>query len=154
MKNPLIDRLRALPPSSWTPEPPASEAEIAELETSYGLQLPADHRELLLYSNGGTLVEAIQCHLLSVEEMHAQNADEVLEERVPELFAFGDDGAGSLYFYDRTGGLGRGAYAVYLLPLGRLKPASAWFCGATFGEMIAAVLAGKNFRDGDTLGAS
>lgn len=152
MTNALIERLRNLSPSAWRANPPATEEAIAKLEKGHELQLPADHRELLLYSDGGSLSDEILFHLQSVKQMSAQNADEELQESVPELFAIGDDGGGALYMYDRTGALGHGAYAVYLVPLSSLDAASSWFCGATFGEVINAVLDGKNFRKGPRLG--
>ena len=150
--NALVDRVRALPTENWRPNPPAPLAAIENFEREHGFRIPEDHRALLICSDGGGLGVRSTLHLNSLQRMAALNSDEEIQEALPNLFSIGDDGGGCLYMYDRTGYLGHGAFAVYLVPLSSLDAVFSWYCAPTFAELVEGILAGRSYSSGRRLG--
>ena len=153
MEHALVRRLKELGERDWTAYGPGSEEEVEGLERRYRLRLPDDYRQLLLYSDGGTVSGPSQVlHLEPVRILKGHNADEFFEKNIPGLFVIGDDAGGDAYFYDPSGKLGRGEYALFLVPLGSLRLQDAVFVGSNLAEVVERVLAGEKLYDRPALG--
>ena len=143
----LVETLRSLPPFVWSAQPPADPNELAKVEEQFGVRLPEDYRELLLYSDGGTVEgPKIEMNFESIEGLYGQNDDERFSEGLPGMFVIGDDGFGGIFFYDPEGRLGHGAYALFDVKLGVLGFDDAVFAAATLTEAVTLVLGGADFR--------
>jgi hypothetical protein len=145
----LIERLRNLPPSQWSPGVSGNRAALDALEREYNLRLPEDYRRLMETWDGGALRgPRTVVNLESAETLMGHNHDEIFEQNIPAMFVIGDDGGGSIYFYDPANQFGRGAYALFLVPLGSLLPEDTIFAGRNLAETIDRVLAGESFFEG------
>lgn len=141
MEHQLINKLKALSMPTWFSRSAGSLAAIEELEQEYNIRLPEDYRLLLLYSNGGSLGgEAGSFNYESIEDLMWHNLDERFEEHLPGMFVIGDNGGGSVYFYDPENKLGHGSYALFLVPLGALRFDYAVFAGQSLTEVMNGIL--------------
>jgi hypothetical protein len=127
---------------------PASDPQIQELEAEWRVSLPAEHRALLLLSDGASIhAGGAVLNLGSVEDMDAWNDDDVIADSIPDLFVFGDDGGGRFYTYDPGGALGHGSYAVFLVSMGYLDMEAAQCLAADFNTLVERVLDGQSWDD-------
>src|SRR4051812_29601482 len=110
----LVETLGSLPPSKWSARGPGDSKALAHLESEFRVRLPEDLRQLLLYSDGGSLEgPKIELNLESIAGMFGQNSDERFQQGLPGMFVIGDDGVGGVYFYDPEGRLGHGKNALF-----------------------------------------
>jgi hypothetical protein len=143
----IVDILRSLPPSEWQPLAPGDPNKLAQIEKEFEIRLPDDFRELLLYSDGGSLEgPKIEINVESMDGLVGQNYDERFIERLPGMFVIGDDGVGGVFFYDPEGRLGHGKDALYDVKLGVLGFDDAVFVAPTLMEAIKLVRGGAEFR--------
>ena len=144
----LIELFASLPQNVWEPRPPGDETALAALERAYELELPSDYRSLLLHSDGGSLMGAhAAMNLEPIEVLMWHNRDERFVKYLSGMFVIGDDGGGSVYYYDPGNRHGKGNWALFLIPLGEL--ASDWqrFTGRRLTETVERILEGDSFFD-------
>jgi hypothetical protein len=137
----------------WEDWPPADPAVLAKTEAALGVRFPADYRELVLATNGGTLTgpaEAIT--LWGVDELVDRNADELYAEALPEMLVVGENGGGGIYFYDPRNRIGRGTWALYWVALGAASLRTAKYAGADLREVFERVVGGVLFFDEPAIG--
>ena len=147
MEDDLIRRLEKLPAPQWTPRGPGDERELARLEEKFGLRLPEDYRRLMLHSDGGGICGRSGCiNYESAEGLEEQNSDERFLDALPGMFVVGDDGGGSVFFFDPHDRLGRGPYALFMVHLSTLRISYCIFVGRTFSEAAGRVLAGEELH--------
>jgi hypothetical protein len=152
MESSLISRLRAPSTHKLSTARPATEEELGQVEQEYGVAFPADYRQLVLFSRGlGVRSRGTPIHL-SFDDTSAHLEDESLAARLPAMVVIGDDGGGSVYFYDPRDALGKGAFAVFLVPMSALGFEDAIFAGRSLTEVIEHVLADEDFYRRPRLG--
>lgn len=152
-EHPLVARLRSLSSPEWFPGGRGNVETLENLEREYGLRLPEDYRELMLYANGGGLYEhTTAINLEPLETLMWHNLDERFQTALPGMFVIGDDGGGSVYFYDAKNRLGHGAYAVFLVPLGTLAIRNAIFVGHSITDVINRILKKEDLFAGPPYG--
>jgi hypothetical protein len=143
----LLDMLRALPPAVWAPLEPGDPDALARIEQRFGVQLPEDYRDLMIYSDGGSLSgPGIEINLELTSGLVPQNLDERFTKELPGMFVIGDDGAGGIFFYDPKNRLGHGNYSLYCVKLGVLSFEYSVFVATTLTEAVPLVLGGAEFR--------
>jgi len=143
----IVDKLRSLPPGTWSPAPPADPGAVSKLEGEFQVTFPGDYRDLLLYSGGGSLEgPKVEINFEDIDGLYAQNYDERFTEHLPGAFIIGDDGTGGVIFYDPSGRQARGAYAVFAVKLGVLGYDHAVFVATTLTQAIDRVLEGSDLR--------
>ena len=137
----------------WEDWPPADPAVHAPAAAALGVRFPVDYRELMLVTDGGTLIgpaEAIT--LWGVDELADRNADELYAEALPEMLAVGENGGGGIYFYDPLDRIGRGAWALYWVSLGAASLRTAKYAGADLRGVCERVVGGVLFFDEPAVG--
>jgi SMI1 / KNR4 family (SUKH-1) len=154
MSEDLLRRMRGLSAPEWFAGKSGSPEALEAMEREFELRLPDDYRQLMLFSNGGGLYEhATSINLEPAETLMWHNLDERFRESLPGMFVIGDDGGGSLYFYDPRNQLGQGAYSIFLVPLGTLSLDKAFLVGHSISEVIERIMAGEDlfagYRSGD-----
>lgn len=84
----------------WSNRNPASTDDIKLMEDTFG-QLPADYKELLEKSNGGSIY-AYTTNLViwSIKEVTQLHEEGDYYEYIPESLIFGSDGGGTVYCFD------------------------------------------------------
>jgi hypothetical protein len=87
-----------------------------------------------------------------IEDVLLSLHDEVLHRRMPGIVLIGNDGGDDGFYYDPTGRLGHGKFAVYFVEMGTLTFEESRFVAPTLGEAIDKVLAGENLRDLPAIG--
>ena len=115
--------------------PPASTADISDLEQRMGHQIPEEHRQFLLQADGFSLEGGIL--LYSTSEIEERNSTWRIPVYLPEYLAIGDTGGGDVilvkYNDDSAGLLICGAGAPFRDMLRKLAPSlEEWFasgCG-------------------------
>ncbi|WP_315094436.1 SMI1/KNR4 family protein [uncultured Cellulomonas sp.] len=143
----------ARPAGAWEGSPPADPATLASVEDALGVALPAEHRELLLASDGGELSgPESSVTIAPVDDLVRRNADGRFRDAFPGMVTLGDDGGGALYFYDPQDSLGRGAWAVYWVAWSALGVSWARFAGADLADVLRRVADGVSFFDEPRLG--
>jgi hypothetical protein len=153
MKHPLSKRLVSLSEDIFHNGPPRPVEEMEELEQKVGERFPDDYRAVLLEvgpcavggPNISLVIDLIEDVLLSLTNAF-QN------ERMPGIVMIGNDGGDYGYYYDPSGHMGRGKFALYFVEMGTLTFDKSRFVAKDLSEAIEKVLAGKNFRDLPTIG--
>ena len=132
--------------SQWRPRKPVQRARLDELEAEYGIRLPADLRAVLEVYGGGTLVRpgTTPLGIGPMSDLFNLNGDPFFEENIPGMFVFGGDGGGSVYSYDPENALGRGEYAIFIVPMGDLALDAARYVARDLAEAVEGVLAGRD----------
>lgn len=149
----LLERLRALPQAQWMTSPPASAESLAALESRYQLDLPADYRTLMLETNGcGLYGHRTQLNLESADELLWHNEDPAFVAALPGMFVIGDDNGDALFYYDPTGRLGKGRYAIFQVDFGAIGFPYSKYAAASLTDLIEAILADKAIWDYPYLG--
>ncbi len=123
--------------------PPASKAEISQLEKGLGFDLPGDYREFLLLSDGYNGDVGVQgyAQLWSVRELTSNNEGYEVGSWVPDLTLIGSNGGPTAYGIDRYEG--RASFvSIPFVPMARdeIRP-----LGGTFVEFLAALSAGEGW---------
>jgi hypothetical protein len=140
--------LKKLKPREWNRWAPVSKEELKALEQSLGLQLPTDFRELLLYSNGGSIYGHVTpLVLFSVEEIDVYIREAEYEKYLPGMMTIGTDSGDAIFALDPYNRLERGAFAVYLADLGALCLTRLAYVGQNITELIRRVLNDENLGD-------
>ena len=154
MKSSLIDRLKSQPHVKvWTTKGATSEL-LALVERDYRIQFPDDYRELML-SVGNLGVTGAKSQIqLGLKDTYTHLGDAVFEKRIPGMVVIGDDGGGRIYYYDPEDRLGKGRFAVFLVPLSSLTLEDTFFVGKSVTEVIERVSAGEDFDTFPRLGAN
>jgi hypothetical protein len=98
-KPPIVELLKR---HDWNAHPPATEEMIRDAERKFGVaRFPPDYRELLLFSNGGSLEGfATPVILYNLRRVLALFREHDLYEEIPDSIIFGGDGGGTVYAYD------------------------------------------------------
>jgi hypothetical protein len=137
-----------LPTSQWWPNAPATPAELQALQDKYRIELPADYRELLLFSSGGGVYgDPSKLNLETAAELLWHNEDPRFAQHLPGMFVIGDDNGDCVVFYDPANRLGYGPYALYLMDLGQPGLANCRYLAPELRALIEAVLGGESLRD-------
>jgi hypothetical protein len=146
MAHSLVEQLTKLPATQWSARSPADPAALERLEKTFDLILPEDYRSLMLHSDGGALDRfRTNLNLSSVSDLSSLNYDEWYRKQLPGMFIIGDDGGGSLFFYDEKGQLNHGAYALFLVPMNELGLGAAIFAGHTLTDAVRDIVANEDF---------
>lgn len=125
---------------------------MAAVEAAWGASLPGDYRALLVAAGGGWLYGfTTRLELFPVDELGWKGREEHLTGGVPGAFAIGTDGSDSVFLYDPTGALGRGAWALFLVELGAPGPGEGKYLGASLGEVVGAILDDESLWSRPTL---
>ena len=82
-------------------EPPCPEAEVAAAEVELGISLPADHRQLLLLSNG-LVAKNDRTVLYGARDLLERNRTFEVSEYAPGWLMIGDDSGGQAFLVDVT----------------------------------------------------
>lgn len=146
MPSPLVDRLSALERGVLSRRRPGDPAVLARVERNHGLRFPDDFRDVMLWSDGFDISHRRSAmNVATLEHLDTDNMEEDFIAELPGMFVIGTDSGGSLYFVDPPGALGRGAFAVYLVPQAEIGFDRAIFCGASFTEAVDAVIDNESF---------
>jgi hypothetical protein len=125
---------------------PGDAQRLARLEQEHGVSFPDDFRDVMLWSDGfGNGFRKTQINVLPLRRLGLLNTQEDVETYLSGMFAIGDDGGGALYFYDPKNALGRGTYAVFLVPQGEIGFDDAMFAGASLTDVVESVLNDESF---------
>lgn len=139
----LVTRLKAIGSPRVISTSPPAETKIAALERRFHVALPADFRAALVWSDGIAIHgDASKIQLYGVDDLEFANLDEGFLEDLPDMFVFGDDGDGSIYFYDPQNKLNLGAYAVYMVKQDQLGFDQARHCGDSISVMVHDIVGG------------
>jgi len=140
--------LSALPASRLDRGSGASEESIAEVESVNGIELPADVRDALRFSDGfGIGSKGTNMTIYGTDELMYHSQEPHIEEWLPGMFVLGTDGEGSLYYADPHNKIARGAFAVYLVPMSDMGIDGSRLIGATLTDAVKAIVAGENLYD-------
>lgn len=127
--------------------------EMEELERRVGQRFPDDYRAVLLELGscaiGGPRISLV---IDLIEDVILSLTDEIRNERMPGIVTIGNDGGDYAYYYDPSGRMGRGKFALYFVELGTLTFDASRFVAPTLTEAIEKVLAGEYFYDLPKLG--
>jgi hypothetical protein len=127
---------------------PADAKQLARLEKEFGVRFPDDFRDVMLWSNGfGNGFRRTQINVFTIRELGLLNTQDDVVTYLPDMFVIGNDGGGALYFYDPKNALGKGAYAIFLVPQGEIGFDDAMFAGASLTDVVRAVLNNESFFD-------
>jgi hypothetical protein len=127
---------------------PADAQQLARLEKEHRVRFPDDFRDVMLWSDGfGNGFRRTQINVLPLGRLEVLNTQDDVETYLPHMFVIGNDGGGALYFYDPKNALGRGAYAVFLVPQGEIGFDDAMFAGASLTDVVQSVLNNESFFD-------
>jgi hypothetical protein len=144
----LSERLLALSDDVFHHGLPRPLHEIEALERAVGARFPDDYRAVLLE------VGPFQVHGPNIwlildlpEDVLLMVDDDVIVQRMPGVVFVGGDNGDYGYYYDPSGDLGRGEFALYFVDRGTLQLEDSVFVAATLTDAIEQVLAGENFRD-------
>ncbi len=87
--------------NGWLKNPPGKKEDIEKLEGGFNVNLPNDFKQILMFSNGGTL-EGYQTaiNIFHSDEILALYKEFDLYEDIPQSLIFGGDGGGIFYCYD------------------------------------------------------
>ena len=151
----LVDRLKQLPTTKVEHVPPASDAEIEEIESVTGFELPADLRELLAWSNGLEIKSSkTKFSMSNAYDLAYTSSEPHFEEDLPGMLILGSDNGGSVFYADPKNQIGRGAWAVYLVRMSEAGIPHSIFVGASFTEAIDTLLAETDLFKRPELGKS
>ncbi len=146
MASPIVDRLSALERGVLSPRRPGDPRVLERVERNHGLRFPDDFRDVMLWSNGFDISHRRSAmNVESLEHLDTDNMEDDFAAALPGMFVIGTDSGGSLYFFDPDNALGRGRFAVYLVPQAEIGLARAMFCGASFTEAVDAVIDNVSF---------
>jgi hypothetical protein len=144
----IVEHLKQLKAREWNPRAPASLDELKSLEQSLGVQFPADFRELLLYSDGGSIYgHTTRLILFSVDELDVYVREAEYEKDLPGMITIGTDSGDAIFFFDPYNRLERGAFAVFIADLGALSLKRFACVGQSITEVITRLLNNENLSD-------
>jgi hypothetical protein len=127
---------------------PGDAQRLVRLEKEHGVRFPDDFRDVMLWSDGfGNGFRKTQINVLPLRKLGLINTQDDVETHLPNMFVIGNDGGGALYFYDPSNALGKGAYAVFLVPQGEIGFDDATFAGASLTDVVQSVLNDESFLD-------
>lgn len=152
----VLTALRELPTSQWSRRDPATAKEIDAIEAEYGLQLPADYRELLRATNGCGIYppKGTKLDLDSADDVLCNNTgDPRFEGDLPGMFIIGSDNSGGVVYYDPANRLGKGAWALFLVDLGTIGFPYSKPVAPSLTALIERVLAGETLWNDRVLGS-
>jgi hypothetical protein len=143
-----VERLRLWEGMGWSPYGKPSADAIAAAEHDLGVDLPDDYRSLLSSCRGGTIRGAhAVVELWAIDELAL-----LTEERgdaIPDVMFFASDGGDRVYFFDPTGRLGRGRFAVFMVEGGVLTEERSVHVGDSFSVLVDRVLGGERLDPSD-----
>lgn len=143
--SPLVARLAALPATVIDRSGGATAAAITAVETQNRLALPDDLRDVLRFSDGFEIYGGgTSFALYNAADLTWTSSEPHFREGLPGMLLLGTDGEGGVFFADPRDALGRGAFAVYHVPMSTMSLANAVFVGASFTVAVEALLAGTN----------
>lgn len=108
--------IELLQKNAWRPNKIVLPEEIAGLEKKFGIRLPQDYKDILLFSNGGSLYGfRTPLIIFSIREVLALYREHDLYTDIPDTLIFGGDGGGTLYVYDLRVKNEQGKYPVFFV---------------------------------------
>lgn len=122
----------------WTCELPASEAEIQNLISHFGNNLPTQYLDLLRFCNGGEgdlALQQVYFQLWSTKEAIEINNNLPISEFIPGFMAFGGDRANEIFAF-RVDDL---ESRIYMIPLIGMSEEDAMVIAENFTEFIEAI---------------
>lgn len=144
----ITEKLDKLPSSTFERNEGCTEEMIAEVEAEFGLKFPEDYRQLLLLSNSGSIKGSKSVfNYEPVEYLVGHNMSEFFNENIPGMTVIGDDGGGSIYFYDPGNKLGKGSWSLYFASMGALFFEESVYLASSVTELVDKILAGEHFGD-------
>jgi hypothetical protein len=151
----LVERLKQLPTSEVEHRPPASDEEIDEIEEVTGFKLPADLRELLVWSNGVSIRSSkTGLSMFDAYDLAYTASEPHFDEDLPGMLILGSDNGGAVFYADPNNQIGRGAWAVYLVRMSEAGIPHSMFVGKSFTEAIETLLAQTDIYKRPELGES
>jgi hypothetical protein len=148
----VLALLRAHEGNAWTPDPPATEEQVAEAEKSLGVRLVAAYRCLLLASDGGSLSGGeARIYFYPVRDLPEFSDGSYFPELLGVL-VFGDDEGDFIYYFDPEGRYGKGAWAVFMVEKGCPDRESSRYLAPDLRHFINRILAGDSFFEEPFLG--
>jgi hypothetical protein len=144
----ITEKLDKLPPSIFERNEGCTEEMIVEVEGEFGLKFPEDYRQLLLLSNSGSIKGSHSVfNYEPVEYLVGHNLSEFFNANIPGVIVIGDDGGGSIYFYDPRNKLNKGPWSLFYVSMGALFFKESVHVAGSLTELIDKILAGENFGD-------
>ena len=144
----LVNRLKAIGSPRVISTEPADAKKLTAIERRFHVAIPADLRAALEWSDGIAIHgDASKIQLYGVDDLEFANLDEGFLEDLPDMLVFGDDGDGSIYFYDPQNKLELGAYSVYMVKQDQLGFDQARHCGDSVTVMVHAIVGGEDLSD-------
>ena len=139
----LINLIR----THWHARPPASAADIAQLEQRLAVKFPKDYIDLQAWSNGGEAkLGTAYFTIWPVQDVARRNISASITHYMSARFiGIGTNGGGELYALDYSASA---EPTLAIVPLGALDPESKFIIGASLTEGIRMALDGT-FDDGD-----
>lgn len=129
--------IKDIPKERLTTFEPASSEALLKIEKRFNIIWPKDHREVLLQTDGFSLIsEYYNLILAHVKAIHKLNLDDWYKEALPNMFIIGDDESETLYFYDVQDCLNKGAYSVYAVPKDALFLENSVWVAKSLTELI------------------
>ncbi len=97
------DIIEILKQNNWDANSkPATIDDINQLEDRFIIKIPEDYKQVLMFSNGGSLRGDFQTPLIiyHIDEVLVLHEEFDYYQDVPESLIFGADGGGTIYAYD------------------------------------------------------
>jgi hypothetical protein len=148
----ILALLKAHEGNAWTPDPPATEEQVAEAEKSVGVRLVADYRRLLLASDGGRLSGGnAWINFYPVRDLPEFSDGSYFPDLLGVL-VFGGDEGDFIYYFDPEGRYGKGPWAVFMVEKGSADRESSRYLAPDLRRFVDRILAGDSFFDEPFLG--
>jgi hypothetical protein len=112
MKKDLKEKLEQLSDAQFERNEPGDASLVDGVEASFQLKFPDDYKELLLISDGGSIHgPKTVFNYEPAEYLSGHNMSEFFTTNIPAMVVIGDDGGGSIYYYDPHDRLGKGPWS-------------------------------------------
>jgi hypothetical protein len=120
--------------------PSATPSDLLELERVLGISLPTEHRDFLLWSNGGELDANGQAiDFWNADKVAARNQRLQVSQRLPNLLLIGSNEGEIALGFEGTAG----ATHFIAIPFGGLSPETIKIISSSGGEAVRQVLLGE-----------
>ncbi len=142
----IIQLLEIHGEDEWFSGGKGSPRTVEKLEHKLNVNLPEDYRQLLAFSNGGSIIGSHSAiHLEDVEGVILQSTDPWYMQNLPGMVIIGDDGGGKVYFLDPLNRLEHGRDCVYLVPMSSIGVEGAVKVGDNLLDAVRRLYGGENF---------
>lgn len=144
----IIEKLSGLSSTQFWRNETATEEMITDIDFKFNLKFPEDYKQLLLYSNGGTVQGSKSTfNYEPAEYLVGHNLSEFFTQQIPDMIVIGDDGGGCIYYYDPKNKLEKGEWALFYASMGALFFKESVYLSPSVTELIDKILSGEHFGD-------